>query len=221
MNILIVEDDELTAEFVKKVFSSNGHSVSVSSDGISGLKKAKQSRYDAIILDISLPGVSGLDICSELRSEGVTTPILILSSYSDEDTRVEGLDRGADDYLCKPFGYKELLARVRTITRRPSRVLQSSLKVGEIELNQNSRTVCISGKSIPLRPKEFDLLLHLMQNPDIALPKHELLRRVWHVHTTSASNRLEVYIRHLRSKLGVHAKHIQTVRGIGYKITLD
>lgn len=221
MNILLVEDDNLMAEFVKRVLKSENHFVSVAYDGIQGFKKAQASSYDAIILDVLLPSKDGLSICRDLRRLKIMTPILFLTSQYDEKSRVDGLDAGADDYLVKPFSYKELSARLRAITRRPSVVIQSSLVVGDLTLNPEGHSVTRQGRALSLRPKEYDLLEYMMRNPGIALPKHVLLRNVWKIRSESASNRLEVYIRHLRQKVDhpFKRKLIHTVRGVGYKIT--
>lgn len=223
MNILVVEDDELTAEFIKHVLIKEHHYVRVCSDGIEGFKNAQSQKYDVILLDISLPNKDGLTICRDLRRLRVATPILILSSYADEQTKVNCLDAGADDYMTKPFGYKELLARFRSITRRPSLVIQSSLQAEDIVLNPESHGVSRGGVELHLRPKEYDLLEFMMRNPNTVLPKHVLLNKVWQIRSESASNRLEVYIRHLREKIDKPFKRklIKTVHGIGYKFDVN
>ncbi len=140
--------------------------------------------------------------------------------YAHEQARIEGLDAGADDYLAKPFSYRELTARLRAVTRRPSMVLQSDLEIGSLKLNPETREVTRSGKKIELRPKEYELLEFMMRNPDIALPRHLLLNNIWHIRSEASSNRLEVCIRHLRRKVDspFPKKLIQTVHGIGYKL---
>lgn len=219
VNILIVEDDELTAEFIKRVLEKDKHFVRVINDGEKGFNKAKTFTFDAIILDILLPSKDGLSICRDLRRLKLGTPILILSSHSDESTKVSGLDAGADDYLVKPFNHRELLARLRAITRRPSIVSQSSLNIGGLTLNPESREVTREGKLLKLRPKEYELLEYMMRNPDVALPRYLLLSKVWQIRSEATSNRLEVYIRSLRQKVDhpFNKNSIQTVRGIGYK----
>jgi DNA-binding response OmpR family regulator len=219
MNILVVEDDELTAEFIKRVLTREHHFVQTCHDGIAGFKKAQSHSYDALILDISLPGKDGIAICRELRRLVVNTPILMLSSYADEQTKITCLDAGADDYMTKPFGYKELLARLRSITRRPSVVVQSALALEDVVLDPESHGVSRGGVVLHLRPKEYDLLEFMMRNPNTVLPKHLLLNKVWQIRSESASNRLEVYIRHLREKIDKPFKRklIKTVHGIGYR----
>lgn len=221
MNILIIEDDTLLAEFTKRSLRAQNHHVSVVHDGSSGFKRAQSGAYDAIILDILLPGKDGLSICNELRRMKVETPIMILSSKTSEESRITGLDAGADDYMVKPFSRNELSARLRAITRRPSTVVQSNLQVGDLILDPVTRRVTRAGTVIGLRPKEFELLEYMMRNQGIALQKHVLLSKVWHIYSKAASNRLEVYIRQLRQKIDqpYESKLIHTVRGVGY--TLD
>lgn len=220
MNILIIEDDELTAEFIRRVLTAENHYVTVCADGEAGFTKAKQKKYDAIILDLSLPKKDGLSVCRDLRHLAIMTPLLILSSYADEATKIAGLDTGADDYLTKPFNYKELTARLRSITRRPSLIIQSKLSVDDLVLEPETRTVTRGSLTIQLRPKEYELLEFMMRNPNIVLPKHLLLHKVWQIRSEAASNRLEVYIRHLREKIDkpFKTKLIRTVHGVGYRL---
>ena len=220
MNVLVIEDDELLIEFMKRVLKAEGHHIVTASDGEEGFKKAQSSRLDAIILDILLPNKDGIAICRELRRLRVETPIIFLTSQIDERIKVEGLDAGADDYLIKPFSHRELIARLRAITRRPSTVVQSNLVVGDLALDPVGHKVTRGGTLLELSPKEYQLLEYMMRNPDVALPKHELLHKVWNIRSEAASNRLEVYVRHLRNKVDrAHSKkHILTVRGVGYKL---
>lgn len=221
MRVLVVEDEELIVEFLKRSLKIEKHDVDVASDGLKGYKKALKAHYDVIILDVMLPMKNGLDICRELRRTGVATPILFLSARNSEAARIQGLDAGADDYLVKPFSYRELNARLRAITRRPSVVPQSELQIANLILNPVSRDVTRGGKLIHLRPKEYALLEYMMRHPNVALPRYELLRNVWGISNDMTSNRLEVYIRHLRNKVDskYRTKLIHTVRGVGYKIS--
>jgi len=220
VNILIVEDDELLTEYLKRTLMAEGHYVRIAYDGKTGFKKAQNGSYDVIVLDIMLPDKNGLEICEELRRLKIPTPILILSAKTDEASKVTGLNYGADDYLVKPFGDKELLARIRAVTRRPASVIQSSLQVGDLVLDPESHTVTRAGKPLQLRPKEYDLLEYMLRNPEIALSREMLLKKIWHIHSDASSNRLEVYIRQLRQKVDqpFGHKYIQTVRGVGYKL---
>lgn len=222
MNILIIEDDTLLAEFTKRSLRLQNHHVSVVHDGSSGFKRAQSGSYDAIILDVLLPGKDGVSICSDLRRMKVETPIMMLSSKTSEESRITGLDAGADDYMIKPFSRNELSARLRAITRRPSVVAQSSLSVFDLTLDPITHTVTRAGQDIHLRPKEYELLEFMMRNQGVALQKHLLLRKVWHIYSKAASNRLEVYIRQLRQKVDqpFSVQLIHTVRGVGYKLDL-
>ena len=220
MNILVVEDDELTSWFVKRVLKTDGHFAQIVSDGQKGFEKAQSPEFDAIILDVLLPSKNGVQICSDLRRLRITTPILILSSKSSEEERITGLDAGADDYMAKPFSYQELRARIRAITRRPSIILQSNLTVGGLTLDPEKREVTRDGQSIRLRPKEYELLEYMMRNPNSALTRRVLLKKVWGVHGDNSSNRLEVHIRQLRTKIDkpFSKKMIKTVHNVGYKL---
>lgn len=221
MNILIIEDDTLLAEYTKRSLSAQDHRVSVVHDGSSGFKRAQSGAYDAIILDIILPDIDGVTICNDLRRMKIETPIMMISSKSSEQSRVTGLDAGADDYMVKPFNRNELAARLRAITRRPSVVVQSALTLADLSLDPTTRTVRRGGQLIQLRPKEYELLEFMMRNQGIALHKNLILSKVWRIYSTAASNRLEVYIRTLRQKIdyGHRVKLIHTVRGVGYKLS--
>lgn len=220
MNILVIEDDSIVAEFMRRVLCKAGHHVTIANDGDSGYKKARRGVYDAIILDLYLPGRDGIGLCSDLRRLKVTTPIVMLTSDAHEHTKVAGLDAGADDYMVKPFSHAELAARLRAVTRRPSHIVQSKLQVGDLQLDPDGHVVLRGSKAIKLSPKEYELIEFMMQNPGITLPRHLILNKVWHVYSQASSNRLEVCIRQLRIKLGGprETKVIQTVHGIGYKL---
>ena len=220
MNVLIVEDDDLLAEYTRRTLRAQHHYVQVTHDGELGLKKALSGTYDVVILDLLLPRKSGVEICSELRRRRITTPIIVLTSLSDEKSKLLALDVGADDYMTKPFSNKELAARLRAVTRRPALVVQSLLTVNDLILDPQSHTIRRAGKLIKLQPREYKLLEYMMRNPDIALPKHSLLSNVWKIRSEAASNRLEVCIKQLRQKIDqpFERKLIYTVRGVGYKI---
>jgi len=221
VQILIVEDDELIAEFIKKTLINEKHKVIIIGEGKKGSEEAHKPFYDAIILDIRLPRMNGLDICDELRKDGITTPILILSSNNTEKTKIAGLDAGADDYLAKPFNYKELHARLRAITRRPSVVLQSVITIDSLSIDTVKHEVKRKGETIYLRPMEYELLVYMAKRQGVALTREQLLGDVWGVVKDNTSNRLEVHIRQLRYKIDkpYKKKLIITVRGIGYKIS--
>lgn len=218
-NILVVEDDDLIAELIVRSLSNDGHDIKVSGDGDAGYRLARNGNFDLFILDIMLPNKSGLDICKELRNNDISTPILFLSARDSESSIVQGLDIGADDYLTKPFGYKELVARVSTLLRRKPITDLPELIVGNIELSPQSYTARVSGKEVGLRKKEFELLKYLIQRKNSVVAKEELMRVVWGVDISNSSNRLEACMKNLRKALGDEGrKSIQTVRNIGYKV---
>jgi len=221
--ILIVEDDDLIAELVVRVLSRQDYSVDVASDGTVGYRMACDNSYDLLILDIMLPNKNGLEICRDIRSKNDKTPILFLSARNSETSKVQGLDMGADDYLVKPFGYKELIARTNALLRRPLQSYSSSLKIGDLELNSNGSSVTYNGHDLMLRKKEFELLQYLMQRPDKIISKKELLNNIWGVSPDTSSNRLEACMKNLRKAFdGIACNEsnfeIQTVRNMGYRI---
>lgn len=221
VKILVVEDDDLITEFLKRSLQIDNHKVDFASDGLDGYNMALKNRYGVIILDVMLPMKNGLDVCRDLRENSINTPIIFLSARNSESARVQGLDAGADDYLVKPFSYKELNARIRAVNRRPSPNLQSKITVGNLVLDSNRHEVHSSGELINLRPKEFELLEYMMRRPRQLIPKQELLKEVWGVVPTNASNRLEVCMRNLRQKIDIvnlnNDSYIQTIRNKGYR----
>ena len=194
--------------------------VDVATNGLDGYKKASKHTYDAIVLDVMLPQKSGIDVCRDLRRDGITTPIIFLSARDSEVSRIKGLDAGADDYVVKPFSHKELNARLRAITRRPHASLHSVLQVGDVVLDVSRHVASRAGRTLKLRPKEFALLECLMRNPGRVMDRTTLLRLVWGIAPENSSNRLEVYIGHLRAKITLDGekKLVHTIRGRGYKI---
>ena len=222
MNILLVEDEDLIALYLQKLFKKRGHQLDHAGDGEYGLKRAQTTNtvYDAIILDIVLPKMNGLEICRTLRTNDQHTPILILSSKDSETERVAGLDAGADDYMVKPFSGEELLARLRALTRRPQRVLQPVLEVDNITLDPARREVVCDSEVVHLRPKEYSILEMLLRSRGEVNNREDMLHKIWGIRRNTASNRLDVSIRHLRSKLEAACgiDPIKTVRGVGYMI---
>jgi len=220
MRILVVEDDELTLEFLKKSLNKDQHTVDPAVDGAVGFDKALSRKHDLVILDVVLPSKDGISVCSDLRDIGYKTPILILSSQDTHEARVRGLDAGADDYVVKPFSYDELSARIRALIRRPNKLLPTKLKVADVVLDPVTHQVMQGDELLVLRPKEYLLLEYLMRNANQALGREELLQKVWGIGTGNTSNRLDVYIRHLRAKIdeGREQKLIKTVRGKGYML---
>jgi len=221
MHILIVEDEKKVAQFLQKGFQAESFTVDVANDGLNGLRLARTETYDAIILDVMLPGKSGIEILTLLRQAKITTPVLMLSAKSDIEDRVEGLNLGADDYLPKPFAFSEVLARVRAIVRRKSAdVMSSFLTVADLRMDLLARRVERAGKDIPLTNKEFELLEYLLRNKGRVLSRVILMEHIWDINFDSETNIVDVVINRLRRKLedGFSTKLIHTVRGVGYAL---
>ena len=219
MKFLIVEDDERLAQLVRRGLTEDGHVVDVEGDGEIGLSVAESGEYDAIILDVMLPGRDGLDVARELRARGMRTPILMLTAKDAVDDRVAGLDAGADDYLCKPFVFKELEARLRSITRREAQPQRQELRVADLVMDLRSRRVRRGDRAIDLTARETAFLEYLMRNEGLMITRSMLEDALWERDRGTASNLIEVYIRRLRAKIGPNgeASLIHTVRGAGYR----
>lgn len=219
MRILVVEDNKKIAKYVQQMLEEEGYSVDCAFDGVTGERMAQSPYYDAIILDVMLPEKDGIAVCSELRSLGVMTPILMLTAKGEVDDRVEGLDSGADDYLVKPFEMKELLARTRALLRRPQENFIETLSVQDLVLDSATHAVIKKGVSIPLTLKEYTILEYLMRNVDVVVTREQLLEHCWDFAYSAFSNITDVYIRQLRKKLtDTNELYIQTIRGVGYKL---
>jgi DNA-binding response OmpR family regulator len=220
MKILIVEDDERLATLVRRGLVESGHVVDLERDGEAGLAAAKHGGYDAVLLDVMLPGRDGLSIARTLRAERVRTPILMLTARDAMDDRIIGLDAGADDYLCKPFGLRELEARLRAITRREQTAPRSELRVADLVMDLASRRVWRGPREVALTARETAFLEYLMRNEGLMITRSMLEDALWERDRATASNLIEVYIRRLRSKLCAagEAQLIHTVRGAGYRI---
>src|SRR5215468_7470799 len=218
MRILLVEDERQVASFVTRALRENSYSVDVVETGEKAIELAMRTPYDSILLDVRLPGVSGLQVCRELREAHIDTPILMLTARTLVEQRVEGLDAGADDYLTKPFAIAELLARVRALVRRKLNDGGRLLRHGNLEMDRHQRRVSRAGVTIPLTSKEFALLEFLMTRAPETISRAEILEHVWDVHFDTESNLVEVYINRLRQKLAIQgeSKIIHTVHGVGY-----
>jgi len=221
MRILIVEDERKVAQFLKKGFQSEAFAVDIAPDGAEGIRLALSAPYDAIILDLMLPKVGGIELLQKIRREGVKTPILILTAKSEVDDRVKGLNAGADDYLPKPFSFSEVLARVRAIVRRSSADVRSSvLEMGDIRMDLLTRSVVRSDRPITLTNKEFELLEYLLRNKGRVLSRVTLTEHIWDMDFDTETNVVDVLVNRLRRKIedGFATKVIHTIRGVGYSM---
>ena len=221
MKILIVEDERKNGEYLKRGLTESGFVVDWAQNGLDGQHMAKTEAYDLIVLDVMLPDINGLEIITSLREASINTPVLFLTAKDSVEDRVKGLEKGADDYLVKPFAFTELLARVRTILRRGVTVSASTtLKIADLVLNLPSRQAVRSGQRIVLTNKEFSLLELLIRKKGEVLPRSLIASQVWDMNFDSDSNVIDVAIRRLRSKIDdpFEIKLIHTVRGMGYKM---
>ena len=223
MRVLVVEDNPKIAGSIKKGLEQESFAVDIALDGIKGFDLAVVEDYDIIILDLMLPGMDGMEVCRKLRQEEkISTKILMLTAKNQLEDRVEGLNTGADDYLAKPFAFKELIARIRALTRRPKKTLNNTLKIKDLELDSSNQQVKRAGKIISLSKKEYSLLEYLLRNKNKILSKQELINHVWDYNANILPNTVEVYIGYLRNKIEKPFKNkpklIKTIKGFGYKI---
>lgn len=218
MRILIVEDNQKLANYAKRALEQKSYSVDCAYDGESGEEKAILNEYDLIILDIMLPKKDGVDVCKELRSQNINTPIIMLTAKGELDDKIEGLDSGADDYLIKPFALQELFARMRALLRRPEQRVDEILTAQDISLD-NARYVVQKGEiNLQLTLKEYTLLEYLLRNKNRTLTREQILDHCWDHAFDSFSNIVDVYIKQLRKKLNdKNERYIKTIRGIGYQ----
>jgi len=219
MRVLIIEDDIKIASFVEKGLKQAGFAVDVADNGTDGLHMALSQPYDAAVVDIMLPGMDGLSVIESMRKEKLATPVIILSAKHSVEDRVQGLRRGGDDYLVKPFSFSELLARIQALIRRSSQESEpTQLKVGDLELDLLSREARREGQTIELQPREFALLEYLMRNVGRVVSKTMILEHVWDYSFDPQTNVVDVLVHRLRSKVdkGFGSKMIHTLRGVGY-----
>mgnify|MGYP000917976493 FL=1 len=225
MKLLLIEDEPKTLQSLKQGLEENGYEVDFAYDGLIGLQLARRGGYGVIITDIIMPGLNGLELCRELRKTDSNTPVLMLSALGTTDDKVTGLDVGADDYLVKPFEFKELLARVRALTKRHSGVAQTSnvLRFADLEVNLDARTVYRSDVKIDLTVREFNLLVYLIRNQGRVVSKAEIAEHVWDMNFDSGTNVIEVYVNYLRKKVDrdFPVKLIHTQFGIGYVLKTE
>ena len=223
MRVLVVEDEKRLAAGLKKGLEAEGFAADVALNGVDGLWMARENPYDAIVLDIMLPGMNGFKVCAALRDEGIWTPILILTAKDGELDEAEALDTGADDYLTKPFSYLVLLARLRAIIRRGAGARPAVLEAGDLRLDPRARRAFRGEVEVTLTAREMSLLEFLLRHKGDVLPKRDILDHVWDYDFEGDQNIVEVYVRHLRNKLdrpfGRNA--IETLRGAGYRLAAD
>ena len=223
MRVLIVEDEVKMASLIRRGLRKEGMAADVAIKGEDALWMAEATEYDAIVLDVMLPGVDGFEVCRRLRSAGVWSPILMLTARDSVSDRVAGLDTGADDYLTKPFSYAELLARLRALVRRGPAERPTELTVGDLRLDPASREVWRGETEIELSAKEFAILETFMRRPGEVLSRFQLLEHAWDYDYENRSNVVDSYVRFLRRKIDkpFGAKAIETVRGAGYRLRRD
>jgi len=214
--VLVVEDEPRLASALRRGLGADGFDVDVARDGEAGLGLARDGDYDAVLLDVMLPRMSGYDVVRRLRTDGNWVPVMMVSAKDAPHDQADGLDCGADDYLTKPFSYVVLLARLRALLRRPRVSRPPVLSVADVTLDPATHEVRLAGEPVSLTPREFALLEYLLGNPDRVITKTELLDRVWDVHVEADPNTVEVYVGYLRRKLGAHV--VRTVRGVGYRL---
>ena len=221
MRILLIEDDFDAATVLAKGLREHAYAVDVAHDGGGGLEMAASSDYDLVVLDVLLPEIDGFEVCRRLRSEGIATPVLMLTARGDPEQRVEGLDVGADDYLAKPYHFPELLARVRALLRRGPALAAAVLRVEDLAIDTRTRRVQRAGRTVQLTTKEYALLEYLARRDGAVVGRADIAEHVWDDSFDPLSNLIEVYIQRLRRKIddGESMKLIQTRRGAGYCLT--
>ena len=223
MRVLIVEDEVKMAGLIRRGLREEGLAADVAIKGEDALWMAQATDYDAVVLDVMLPGIDGFETCRRLRSEGVWSPVLMLTARDGLEDRIAGLDGGADDYLCKPFSFAELLARLRALGRRGLVEKATVLEAGGLRLDPATRQVWRGDSEIALSSKEFALLETFMRRPGEVLSRYQLLEHAWDYEYENRSNVVDVYVRYLRRKVDrpFGAESIETVRGAGYRLRTD
>ena len=220
MNVLVVEDERNLADAIVKILEDEGYNAEATYDGKAGLTCAKSGLYDAIVLDVMLPGMSGYDVVHSMRREEVSTPVLMLTAKTSTAEKVAGLDAGADDYMTKPFEAAELLARLRALTRRRGDVLIDEIKFADVVLDLNTHDLRCGEKSVHLSGKEFEVMSILMGSNSRVVSKQNLLTRVWGTDGEASENSVEAYVSFLRKKLSHVGSKVQvtTLRMLGYRL---
>jgi len=224
MKILLVDDDYKISSVVKMGLEDNNHNVEVAYDGAFGEKLALTKKYDAIILDVLLPDISGFDLCKKIRNQNIKTPVIMLTSLGSTDEKVQGLDYGADDYLTKPFSFKELYARIKALDRRNKEIIITPvLKIADLEVDTIAKRVQRNKKPIKLTAREYKILELLLSNKGKVLERMEISEKVWGFTFDSGTNVIDVHINSLRNKIdkGFSPKLIHTLIGLGYVMNED
>lgn len=222
MKLLLVEDESKVASFISKGLEEEGYTVDCAYDGKKGLELLRESSYDAVLLDLMLPEVDGLEVLRTMRSQGLDTPVLIITAKSSKEDVVRGLDSGSDDYLTKPFSFEELLARIRALLRRSKKVDDHLLTYKDMTLNPYNRRLIVHDKEVDLTEKEFMIVEYMLKNSEKALTRREIAEYVWQTQSDS-TNIVDVYVNFLRKKMESLSsrKYIHTVRGTGYILKED
>jgi two-component system copper resistance phosphate regulon response regulator CusR len=220
MRILVVEDEATAADVLARGLREHAYAVDIAPDGVAALEQAAINQYDLLIVDVLLPGVDGFEVCRRLRAEGSSVPVLMLTALGRLDDRVEGLDAGADDYLPKPYHFKELLARVRALLRRGPALASAVVVVGDLSIDTRARRVVRAGRPVQLTTKEYSLLEYLARRQGEVVGRADIAEHVWDDSFDPMSNLIEVYIQRLRRKIddGHDLKLIHTRRGAGYTL---
>jgi two-component system, OmpR family, response regulator len=220
MRVLVVEDERKLGELLRRGLGEEGYAADLADRGEEALWMAQAVSYDAIVLDVMLPGADGFEICRRMRGSGVWSPVLMLTARDAVDDRVNGLDAGADDYLAKPFAFEELLARLRALTRRAPAERPPVLEVGDLRLDPAAHKAWRGDQELVLSAKEFALLELFMRRPGLTLSRTQLLDGAWDMAFESRSNVIDVYVRYLREKIDrpFGRDSIETIRGVGYRL---
>jgi DNA-binding response OmpR family regulator len=222
-HILIVEDEEQMVVVLKDNLEFEGYQVSTAADGKEGLEQIRKNVFDLILLDVMMPYISGFDVCKQIRAEGNTTPVIMLTAKGEEIDRVLGLELGADDYITKPFSLRELLARIKAILRRTQNITSSKgeEKIGKLNVIFSSYDAFENGKQVAMTHREFDVLKYLWQHKNTTVSREDLLSTIWQMDDGITARTIDNFILHLRQKIEYnpsHPRHILTVHGIGYKL---
>lgn len=227
--VLVIEDEPTLSRLLSYNLTQEGYEVTLSENGADGLQAALQRSFDLIMLDIMLPGMNGFEVLGKLRQSGIRTPIIILTARNAEEEVVQGLKHGADDYITKPFGVAELLARVSAVLRRSGGGLPDAadpqdkvITAGELSIYPDRYEVVLAGEQVPLRPKEFEVLLYLIQRPGMVITRDDLMNVVWGFDYIGGQRTVDVHVSSLRKKLelGAQSVCIESIRGVGYKLVL-